>query len=261
MKGKALLSLAAFITAWEAAVRAGLLPHIIVPAPSDVALFLINPANARTILTNLAWTAARATAGFALGLAFGLAAGLLLSVKSINEYLMPIATIFFAVPSIAWIPILIVWVGFREFELPVVASFLSSFPPVLYGFVNAVRTMDPEQVGVAMVLGAKPSTVLRRIVIPQALLKTLPLIKTEAVVAWKTTFAAEMVALPTGLGALAMTYATTLETDGLIAVVAILAAITLTIVQGLDALEKRVVRRWVGTHVKGVAEALTYTIT
>ncbi len=261
MKSKAIVSLAVFIALWEAVVRAGLLPHVLVPAPSDVVLFLINPSNAYLILVNLAWTAARATTGFLLGLVFGLGAGLLLSVKSLNEYLMPIATIFFAVPSIAWIPILIVWVGFKEFELPVAASFLCSFPPVLYGFVNAVRTMDPEQVGVAMVLGAKPLTIMRRIVIPQAFLKALPLIKTEAVMAWKTTFAAEMVALPTGLGALAMTYATTIETDGLIAVVAVLAAVTMVTVQVFDNLEKRIVSKWLGSKAKGVAEALAYTIT
>jgi len=260
LRSKAVVSLAAFIALWEAVVRIGLLPHVLVPAPSDIALFLLNPANAHLILVNLAWTAARATTGFLLGLIFGLGAGLLMSVKSLNEYLMPVATIFFAVPSIAWIPILIVWIGFKEFELPVAASFLCSFPPVLYGFVNAVRTMDPEQVGVAMVLGAKPMTIMKRIVIPQAFLKALPLIKTEAVMAWKTTFAAEMVALPTGLGALAMTYATTIETDGLIAVVAVLAAITMMIVQVLDNVEKRIASKWLGSKVKGVEDALAYTI-
>ncbi len=246
MRLKALVSIAAFLALWEALVDTGVLPHVIVPSPSDVIAFMLNAKNAATIAYNLAWTAARATGGFAIGLCVGIGLGFLLSARTLGDYLMPLITAIFAVPSIAWIPILIVWVGLKPLELPMTASFLCSFPPVLYGVMNAVRTMDVEQVGVAMALGAKPATVMRRVVIPQTLVRIIPLIKTQAVVAWKSTFAAEMIALSTGLGALAMTYATTLETDGLIAVVAVLSAVTAAIVQGFDALERRYARRWFG---------------
>ncbi len=246
MRFKALASIAVFLAVWEALVDFGVLPRVIVPSPSDVVAFMLNARNVATIAYNLGWTAARATGGFAMGLCVGLGLGFLLSARSLSDYLMPLITAVFAVPSIAWIPILIVWVGLKPLELPMTASFLCSFPPVLYGVLNAVRTMDKEQVGVAMALGARPSTVMRRVIIPQTLVRIIPLIKTQAVVAWKSTFAAEMIALSTGLGALAMTYATTLETDGLIAVVAVLSAVTAAIVQAFDAIEKRYVGRWFG---------------
>ncbi len=254
MRGKAAASIAAFLCVWEALVKLGVLPRVLVPAPSDVVAFMANPKHAWILAYNLAWTAARASGGFAIGLCVGFSLGFLLSIKSLNEYLMPVATALFAVPSIAWIPILIVWVGLKPIELPMLASFLCSFPPVLYGVVNTIRTMDPEQVGVAMVLGARPSMIMRKIVLPQTILRVLPLIKTQAVVAWKSTFAAEMIALSTGLGALAMTYATTIDTDGLIAVIAVLSAVTMAIVQGFDALEKLLSSKWFGSRreVSGV---------
>ena len=243
---RAITSIAVFIALWELTTYLGMFPRALVPSFTDVVKVFTAPATAHLILVNYGLTALRAFLGFTLGLVGGVGLGILLSIRSMHEYVQPIATLFFAVPSVAWVPLLIVWVGIKEFELPVLASFLCSFPPVLYGVINAMRTIDKEQVEVAMVLGAKPQTILARIVIPQALLKVIPLVKTEAVMAWKTVFVTEMVALSSGLGYLAMVYATTIEMSNLVAVVLVLALTTLAIVQVFDFIEKELSSRWLG---------------
>jgi len=245
-KFQVLVSLGTFLLLWELIAELGTAPRALVPAPTDVARVFMNLNSTYLIAVNYSLTAARALAGFILGLAGGIGLGVIFSIRSMHNYIQPVATLFFAVPSVAWVPILIVWVGIKEFELPVTASFLCSFPPVLYGMINALRTVDREQVDVAMVLGARPRTVFTKVVLPQALLKVIPLIKTEAVMAWKTVFVTEMIALSSGLGYLAMVYATTIDTSKLIAVVIVLALTTLAIVQLFDLIERKLSSRWVG---------------
>jgi len=241
-----LISLGTFLLLWELVTELGPIPRALVPSLTDVVSVFMSSSSVYLIAVNYGLTALRAFSGFVLGLAGGIGLGVLFSIRSMHNYIQPVATLFFAVPSVAWVPILIVWIGIKEFELPVAASFLCSFPPALYGMINALRTVDREQVDVAMVLGARPQTIFTRIVLPQALLKIIPLIKTEAVMAWKTVFVTEMIALSSGLGYLAMVYATTIEMSSLIAVVLVLALTTLAIVQVFDLIERRFSSRWVG---------------
>ncbi len=235
-----------FIIAWELAARLSPYPRAIFPSFTDVLRTYASIPYDALLLKNYAYTALRALIGFILGLAAGVGVGLTSFYRRVGDYVQPIATMLFTVPSVAWIPLLIVWIGLKDYALPVTASFLCSFPPVLYGMIGAFRNIDREQVDVAMVLGAKPGTILRRIVFPQALLRILPLVKTEAVMAWKTVFVAEMVALSSGLGYMAMLYATTIETSKLLSVIIALSLTTLIIISFFDWVEARLSRLWFG---------------
>ncbi|MCD6323533.1 MAG: ABC transporter permease subunit [Desulfurococcales archaeon] len=242
----ALASIAVFLIAWEFLARFTPLANPLFPPPTRVALTFTNQRFLLTLAVNYGYTAVRALAGFALGLAAGIALGVALSAKGLSSFVQPIATIFFAIPSVAWIPLLIVWMGVKEMALPITASFLCSFPPVLYGTINAFRTADREEVDVALVLGARPTQVMKDIILPQALMKVIPVVKAEAVMSWKTVFVSEMVALSSGLGYLAMTYSSTLEVADLLAVISVLALTTLALIEGLDRVEATLVRRWLG---------------
>ena len=103
-----------------------------------------------------------------------------------------------------------------------------------------------DQIEVALVLGAKPLFVFREIVLPQALLRLIPQIKTEAVMAWKTVFVTEMVALSSGLGYLAITYATAIEMDKLLAVTLIFTLTTLALIELFEHLERYLSNKWLG---------------
>jgi ABC-type nitrate/sulfonate/bicarbonate transport system permease component len=243
---KTLLSLTIFIVVWELAARLSPYPRTIFPAFTDVVRTFLSVSYLSLLARNYLYTAARALAGFLLGLFAGIGTGIASFTRKLGDYVQPVATLLFTVPSVAWIPLLIVWIGLKDFSLPIAASFLCSFPPVLYGMINSYRTIDKEQVDVAMALGAKPNTILWKIVLPQSILKILPLIKTEAVMTWKTVFVAEMVALSSGLGYLAMLYASTIETALLISVITVLSLTTLLIILFFDWLEKNLSSRWMG---------------
>ncbi|MEM4541390.1 MAG: ABC transporter permease subunit [Archaeoglobaceae archaeon] len=177
-----------------------------------------------SLIDNYLLTLIRSTLGFILGLALGLFTGLIITLRrSFDDYLSPIATLVFSVPSVAWIPILIVLIGINEFTLPLSASFMCTYPPILYGVVNTLKMFDRNQLDVADIYCAKRTTKYRLVILPQLIGRLIPMIKTEAVMAWKTVFVVEMVVLPNGIGYLALIYASTLRMDSLIAVVLVLA--------------------------------------
>ncbi len=239
-----IVSLIIFSIVWEIGSRA--LSNPLYPSFTEVLGLYLNTYFLFILFTNYIYTFIRATLGFILGTFAGLTTGFLLSRSKINEYIQPIATLFFSVPSIAWIPLLIIWIGLKEYELPIASSFLCSYPPILYGVLNIFRTYDREQVETALVLGADPKTILYRIIIPQSIPKLLPIMKIEAIMVWKTVFVVEMLVLPNGLGYLAYLYASSIHIDELLAVIILLALNTLALIKLFDLFEEKISNKLFG---------------
>ena len=241
---KSLVSITTLLILWELLSRS--MDNPLFPPFSSVLTLYLDPEFTRILFNNYLITLTRAILGFILGLFMGLSIGFLLSRGRLSEYVQPVATLFFSIPSVAWIPLLIVWIGLHEFELPLASSFICAFPPILYGSINAFRTIDRDQVDVALTLGADPNTVLKKIIIPQSIPKIIPLIKVEAVMVWKTVFVVEMLVLSNGLGYIAYLYASLIEMDKLLAVIILMALNTLVITQVFDHVERLITRKWFG---------------
>ncbi len=231
------LGLATLILLWYAA---SLATKGFIPPPHAVAAVFLDPGFDKELLHAYVLTASRAITGYALGLLAGLALGLLAVALRIYALLEPLAAILASIPSIAWIPILIALVGVDEFRLPVLAAFMCSLPPILYEVFNAASAIDPEMVGVARSLGAHGVYLWRTIILPHVLERIYPGAKIEAIMSWKTVFAAEMIAVPSGLGYLAIVYADMLDMTKLLAVIAVLTGTIAAIIRVLTLIERRV---------------------
>lgn len=245
-KLRTLIPIIGLVLVWEVLSRIPCLSSPLFPPFSVVLMKFIDLRFLHDLGLNYLYTLTRSLTGFTLGLVAGLGLGIAASARGLNDYIQPVATLFFAIPSVAWIPLLIVWIGMREYALPITASFLCSFPPVLYGSINAFRTVDKDEVEVALILGGTPRKVLKEVVLPQALLKVMPVIKAEAIMSWKTVFVTEMVALSSGLGYLAIVYSSTLEIASLLAVIGVLGLNTVFLIQFLDWVESLLASKWLG---------------
>jgi len=233
---------AALLAAWQAA--SSLAGRAWLPGPLDVVAALFDPAFASQLAKAYLLTAIRALAGFTLGLIAGVGLGLAAGAyRYTGGVLEGVASIAASVPSVAWIPLLIAAMGVDEFRLPVTVSFLCSFPPILYQTLNAIRSLDPEELLVARTLGARGFYLWRTIILPAVVERVFPAVKIEAAMVWKTVFAAEMVAVPSGLGYIAMLYADLLDVTHVAAVVAVLALTVTGIVQLVSLVEKRILAR------------------
>lgn len=240
MNWRNLLSIFVFLVCWEVLARYFIpIPNTIFPSFSQVFILFMDQKFVESLMDNYLLTLFRSMAGFVLGLTLGLISGLMIMLKrSLDDYLSPIATLVFSVPSVAWIPVLIVFVGINEFTLPLSVSFMCTYPPILYGVINTLKTFDRNQLDIANIYCAGQMTKYKLVILPQLICRLFPLIKTEAVMAWKSVFVVEMVVLPNGIGYLALIYASTLKMASLIAVVLVLSLSLILINSLIGGIEK-----------------------
>ena len=146
----------------------------------------------------------RVLAGFVMGSAAGLLLGILTGWNRIAERLLgPLASVLYPIPALGWLPLLMLWVGINEM-LPILIVFICSFFPIFYNTTTGIKSVDERYIKAARVLGGSDSQILWLVVLPLALPNIFTGLKLEAGMAWRVIIAAEMVAIPTGIGVLLM---------------------------------------------------------
>ncbi len=129
-----LLIPAALAVVWELAVRFGLAPGRLMPPPSRLMQTACVLARSGELWTHVAATMQRVALGFAIGAAAGTLVGMLCGASTWALRLLdPSIQALRAVPSIAWVPLFILWLGiFETSKLALIA--LGVFFPVYWDF-------------------------------------------------------------------------------------------------------------------------------
>jgi len=252
-----LLAYSLMLCLWQLA--ASLSKNTWLIGPLDVARVFLDKGFLDKLLAAYMDTLIRSLVGFLGGLALGLALGLVTGLLSLRlgGVFESLAALAASVPGVAWIPLLIAVMGIDSFLLPVTASILASFPPILYQVYSTLRSIDPEEVAVARTLGASDTYLLRTIIAPRVVLGLFPALKIEAVLSWKIVFAVEMIAATSGLGYLAMMYADLLDVAHVAALVAVLVASVALMVRLVSVAENRLVKK-LGLGVENWRSTYTY---
>ncbi|WP_407316203.1 ABC transporter permease [Pseudomonas sp. nanlin1] len=252
-RGKGLVLPALIILLLELVVRIGWLPAYQMPAPSDVALTLLDLAHGalgKHVLASLG----RVLAGFAIGASLALlfAAWVGLS-REAEAYLEPTFAGLRAIPSLAWVPLLLLWLGIDETSKVVLIA-IGAFFPVYVNGVAAIRNIDRKLVEVGQMyhFGARRLTL--RILLPAALPGLFTGLRSGLSMAWMFLVAAELIAATKGLGYLLSDGRETSRPDIVLAAILALAVLG-KISDGLLArLEKRCVAwrdTFSGDHPRG----------
>ncbi|MBW1689560.1 MAG: ABC transporter permease subunit, partial [Deltaproteobacteria bacterium] len=142
-----------------------------------------------------------------------------------------------------WLPILMLWFGIGEM-LPIIIIFICSFFPVLYNTVTGIKTVDRNLIKAAKTLGASERNILTTIALPLALPSIFTGLRLEAGMAWRTIIAAEMVAIPTGIGALLMKAESLIRIDIVIVCLIVLAGMCLFFEKFFLYMEHRLTGKW-----------------
>ncbi|NLC50743.1 MAG: ABC transporter permease, partial [Firmicutes bacterium] len=123
--------------------------------------------------------------------------------KKIEAFLSPLISILYPIPALGWLPLLMIWLGINEL-LPVIIVFICSFFPIMYNTLTGVKNVDPSYIKAAKIAGATDRELLWEVIIPLALPDIFTGLRLEAGMAWRVIIAAEMIAIPTGIGVLLM---------------------------------------------------------
>jgi sulfonate transport system permease protein len=151
------------------------------------------------------WTHAGATLlRVAAGFAFGSIAGLLLGAVSgvfqlIRQLIDPLLQAIRAVPSIAWVPLFILWFGIFETSKVVLIA-VGVFFPVYLGVTQAILSVDRKTIEVGRVFRLSQFQLIRRVLLPAILPSTITALRSGLGLGWMFVVAAEFMGASEGLG-------------------------------------------------------------
>ncbi|HEX2010052.1 MAG TPA: ABC transporter permease [Roseateles sp.] len=223
----------------ELAVRAGwVAPHLL-PAPSDLLQTLSQLAQGQGLAAHIAASSGRVAAGFALGAGLALLLGALVGLSRWAEALLnPSFQALRAIPSLAWVPLLLLWLGIDEAPKIVLIA-IGAFFPVYMGVASGFRDVDRKLVEVARLRGLGGAALARRVLLPAALPAVLTGLRTGLSLAWMFMVAAELIAASRGLGYLLTDGRETSRADIVLAAILLLALLGKLSDSLMAALERR----------------------
>jgi NitT/TauT family transport system permease protein len=228
---------------WQWASVDGLLDPIFMPPPSAVFDALDAMARSGELVRHLGASLTRIGAGWAIGTAAGLAIGSAMALLTLARAAgMPVVSALFPVPKIALLPLLILWFGIGE-PAQIATIALGVFFPTAIAVYSAVDQVPRGLVRMAQSFGVPTRRILWKVVLPGALPGVLAGFRITSAIALILVVAAEMIGAQHGIGALVLTAGNLMQTDQLLAGVALLSILGLTL-GALLSLAERILLRW-----------------
>ena len=185
---------------WELAVRAGLSNGRLVPPPSRIYAQFDELARSGELLRHVTATLLRVVAGFGVGTGLGTVLGAISGYSTLVRRLIdPSLQGLRAVPSIAWIPLFILWLGiFETSKVALIAA--GVFFPVYLGVMGAVMSVDRKIVEVGRVFRLSGVQMVWRILFPAVLPAYVIALRAGLGLGWMFVIAAEFKGASEGLG-------------------------------------------------------------
>ncbi len=246
-RGLQLLSWFAPVTllvVWEVLAQAGWLSPQVLPAPSKVVRTAFKLVTTGSLLNDLGISLLRAVAGFAIGGAIGFALGTLVGFSRIAEAAIDRSVqMIRAIPFLAALPLVIVWLGVGEAEKIFLVALGVTFP-IYINTTLGIRQVDPKLIELGRIQGLGTVELIRRIILPGALPSILTGVRYALATAWLALVVAETIGAQSGIGFLAMDAREFLRTDVIVLTIVIYALIGVA----ADAIARLLERRLLAWH-------------
>jgi sulfonate transport system permease protein len=185
---------------WEAAARAGLLAPNQLPAPTVVFQEMAGLAATGELFDHIGITLYRVFAGFLLGVAVATVLGSLTGYsRACRELLDPLVQALRNVPSLAWVPLFILWLGIFELSKVTLIA-VGVFFPVYLNLMSGIQGVDRKLVEVGRVYRLTGFRLVRRVLLPATLPAYLVGLRSGLGLGWMFVIAAELMGASKGLG-------------------------------------------------------------
>jgi NitT/TauT family transport system permease protein len=231
---------------WEAVAHAGLFHPRLFPPLEAVAAQLVRLTVSGVLPHHAADTLLRLAAGFALAAAAGVAVGIVMGRWRLAEdVLLPPVSMAAPIPGIAYAPLFLLWFGPGSVSTVLLVGFVSAFP-VVFNTWTGVKSVKEVWLRSAMAMGADGRRLFLKVVLPGALPYVLTGLRLGLAQAWRILVGVEMLAaVPWGLGWMIFGAREFLNTDVMLAGVAVIGAVGLALEKGVfQRLERYTVVRW-----------------
>lgn len=231
-----------FLCIWEVVARVAAIP--LFPAFSSVLKEFIVLLNSGVLFKNFIPSLMRVIVGYLLGCSAGIAVGTFMGINRFAEYtLSPLISFLFPIPTLGWLPLLMLWIGINE-ALPITLIFICAFFPVAYNTHTGIKEVKKEYIDAARTLGASSGFILTHVIFPLAAPNIFTGLRMESGMVWRTVIAAEMFAIPNGIGSLLMNAESLLRVDIIMVCLLILSIVCTFFERCLIWLENKATGAW-----------------
>jgi sulfonate transport system permease protein len=224
---------------WEAAARVGLIESSILPRPSSVLATAARLLASGELQGHFEASMRRVVLGFVLGTSVGAALGVLVGLSKTADTLLDRSLqMIRAVPFLAIMPLVVVWLGIGEASKVLLVGLATMFPLYL-NTVLGIRQVDGKLLEMARVFGVSRLQQIRWIVLPGALPSVLNGVRLSLTTGWLAIVAAETMGASEGIGFLATNAREFLQTDVMVLVIVLYALIGIASDLSARILERR----------------------
>jgi NitT/TauT family transport system permease protein len=231
---------------YEAVARSGYFAPVLMPPLGIVAHTLVAMILDGSMLLHAGATLYRVLVGFSLAVAVGLPLGVLMGrFRPVEHFVLPLTSALMPIPSLAWVPVFILWFGLGN-TVTILIVFYAALFPMLLNTWSGVRSVNPIWLRAAGAMGANERALFWKVIIPGASPFIIAGLRQSFLRSWIAVIGAEMLAASNwGLGWVIFDAKEFLDTDVMLAslvVIGVIGFVTERLVFG--SIERATIYRW-----------------
>jgi ABC-type nitrate/sulfonate/bicarbonate transport system permease component len=227
------------LLAWELVARSGLVTPFMLPRFTAVLERIWADAASGELAVNVGLTLYRAMVGFLIAAIGGIGLGMAMSRSAgVNWLFDPIISVGFPMPKIAFLPVVILWLGFYDLSKISMVVFDAIFP-VVTATIAGIAGVERELIWSARNMGANDRELLWQVVFPAALPQIMTGLQVALPIALIVAVVAEMMMGGYGLGGSMMTASRFADSRGVFAGIVEIAVVGYCLVKGMAVLRRR----------------------
>jgi ABC-type nitrate/sulfonate/bicarbonate transport system permease component len=226
-------------TAWELLARSGAFTPFQLPALSAVLERVWQDLRSGELAINAGLTLYRALVGFAICAVLGVAIGMAMSrIRLANWFFDPIVSVGFPMPKIAFLPVVMLWLGVYDLS-KITIIVIDAIFPVIAATVIAIQGVERELIWSARNMGANDREVMWQVILPAALPQILTGLQVSLPLSLIVAVVAEMLMGGYGLGGAMMSASRFADSRGVFAALVEIAVIGYVVVKGMALIRRR----------------------
>ncbi len=185
---------------WQAIATADIWPNTIFPSPLEVAEDLAYGVVDGSLFFGIGTSMIRLMIGLAIAIAGGVVLGIFMArIEIVNQTIGSLVLGLQSIPSIAWVPLAILWFGLTDAGIIFVTAIGAIFAVTINTYTG-VKNIDPNYIAAARNMGAKGSQLITAVLLPAAFPYMISGFKQGWAFAWRGVIGAELLFSFLGLG-------------------------------------------------------------
>ena len=235
-----------FALAWEVFARSRVFAPALTPTLAEIGAALGRMILDGSLFGHVAFTLYRVLSGLALAAMVGIPLGMLMGRwRPVERFFLPLMSVLMPIPSLAWVPVFILWFGLGNTATIMLVFYAATFP-LMYNTWTGVRSVNRIWLRAASAMGADERALFRKVILPGSLPFVITGLRQAFARSWIAVVGAEMLAASDwGLGWVIFDAKEFLQADRMLASLAVIGLIGLVFERLVfGSLERATVQRW-----------------